>query len=357
MGEDKDDLDLEIDQLLDKISKASEESDDNIKNDVQEAEAQGFEHGHHHSHNKHKVKGKRCIADCCDSCGKKRVITAAWKKICDVKCIPNYIDSDCRDFKLALIIEKIEPEIIEKIFKFLIYRVSINQVVKCIEDPEWRCQAENLLRAKGFYNFIRKEFGEFSKEEISQLLFDVNFCYFDYQNKRSLTDSECTTMLKYYVVYALRSKMKESIVKISELIELDLEYKIAVIESEINYIIKCILEKLLITPFEGGNYTINSFNKIGGLTALLEIFNGLNYGKHDQRNDFKHIRDTIGKYEKVLRTSFDFLNRKIKQVECLVNQRRFIVGITGICEEEVCLGYHNSVEPPTPVVILNSEDE
>lgn len=349
MGEDND-LDLEIDKLLDKISKASKKADDDfgdVSDDFQEIVAQGCEHT---------LKGRKCIADSCDSCGKKRVITRAWKKACNIKYIPPYINDDCRDFKLALILEKIEPQIVEKVFKFLIYRVGINEIVACIDDPEWQMQAENILKANGFYNFIRNEFGEFSKEEISQLLFDVNFCYFDYQNKRTLTDSECVTMLKYYIVYALRDKIKESIVKISELIELDLEYKIAVIEGDIRYIIKCLLEKLLITPFEGGNYTINSFNKIGGLTALLEIFNGLNCGKHDQRNDFKHIRDTINKYEKVLRTSFDFLNRKIKELECLLNQRRFIVGVTGICEEDSSVEYPDIVAPPKPVIILNPED-
>lgn len=348
MGNDNQDLDHEIDNLLNNILKASKKIDHdkgNISDDFQDYVSHGCEHT---------IKGGRLVSDVCDSCSKKRTIARAWKKICNIRYIPPYIDEDCRDFKLALIIEKIEPKIVEKVFKFLIYRVSISQIVDCIDDPEWKKQAESILRSNGYYNFIRKEFGQFDKEEISQLLFDINFCYFDYQNKRTLTDSECVTMLKYYIVYALRDKMKESIVKIVELIELDLEYKIAVIEGEIRYIIKCLLEKLVITPFEGGNYTITSFNKVGSLTDLLEIFNGLNCGKHDQRNDFKHIRDTINRYEKVLRTSFDFLNRKIKELECLVNQRRFIVGVTGICDR----GQYEEdtpdiLIPPQPVIILN----
>lgn len=351
MGDDNHELDSEISNLLNKISKASkkiEHENGNISDDFEEYVSKGCEHT---------LRGGRFVSGTCDSCGKKRAINRAWKKVCNIKYIPPYVDDDCRDFKLALIIEKIEPKIIEKVFKFLIYRVTINEIVCCIDDPEWKVQAESILRANGYYNFIRDEFGSFNKEETSQLLFDVNFCYFDYQNKRTLTDSECVTMLKYYIVYALRDKIKESIVKIAELIELDLEYKIAVIEGEIRYIIKCLLEQLLITPFEGQNLTVTSFNKIGSLTELLEIFNGLNSGKHDQRNDFKHIRDTINKYEKVLRTSFDFLNRKIKELECLVNQRRFIVGVTGICdrgqfEEDT----PDILIPPQPVIILNPRD-
>lgn len=348
LGDDKRDLDFEIDRLLNEISKTSRNIDhDNggISDDFQELVESGCENT---------LKGKRLVSSPCDSCGKKGVITRAWKKVCNIRYIPPYVDEDCRDFKLALIIDKIEAPIVEKVFKFLIYRISINEIVNCIDDPEWKMQAETILRSMGFYNFVRKEFGQFNKEEISQMLFDINFCCFDYQNKRTLTDSECTQMLKYYIVYTLRDKMRESIVKISELIELDLEYKIAVIEGEIRYIINCLLEKLVLTPFEGGNYTITNFNKIGSLTQLLEIFNGLNCGKHDQRNDFKHIRDTINKYEKVLRTSFDFLNRKIRELECLFNQRRFIVGVTGICDK--CSfenEYPDIIVPPQPVIILN----
>ncbi|MEG0371169.1 MAG: hypothetical protein RR645_02615 [Clostridium sp.] len=351
LADDNNDLDYEINKLLNNINKASKQGDHDIGNigdDFQEFVSSGCSNT---------IKGGKVVNDPCDSCSKQKVITKTWNKICNLKYIPPYIDEDCRDFKLALIIEKIEPKIIEKVFKFLIYRISVSEIMGCIDDPEWKVQAENILRANGYYNFIRCEFGEFKKEEISQLLFDINFCVFDYQNKRTLEDSECVTMLKYYIVYALRDRIKESIVKVSELIELDLEYKIAVIEGEIKYIIKCLLEQLIITPFEGGNYTVTSFNKIGGLTDLLEIFNGLNSGKHDQRNDFKHIRDTINKFEKVLRTSFDFLNRKIKELECLMNQRRFIVGITGICgrsqyEEET----PDIIVPPKPVIILNPND-
>lgn len=353
MGDDDRDLDYEINNLLDKISKASRKVDHslgNIDDEFEEYVSKGCEHT---------LRGGRFVTSTCDSCGKKRVIARAWKKVCNIRYIPPYVDEDCRDFKLALIIEKIDSKIVEKVFKFLIFKVSIQEVVECIEDPEWKKQAESILRANGYYNFVRQEFGEFNKEEISQLLFDVNFCYFDYQNRRTLTDSECITMLKYYIVYVLRDKIKESIVKIAELIELDLEYKIAVIEGEIKYIIKCLLEQLVITPFDGhGNYTITSFNKVGSLTSLLEIFNGINAGRHDQRNDFKHTRDTIYKYEKVLRTSFDFLNRKIKELECLYNQRSFIVGVTGICdrsqfEEDT----PDIVVPPQPVIILNPRDE
>lgn len=351
MGDDRRELDSEIDSLLNKISKASRNINHdkgNVSDDFEEYVSKGCENT---------LRGGRFVSSTCDSCGKKRAIDRAWRKACNIKYIPPYVDDDCRDFKMALIIEKIEPKIIEKVFKFLIYRVSINEIVGCIDDPEWKVQAESILRANGFYNFIRDEFGTFNKEEISQLLFDVNFCYFDYQNKRTLTDSECVTMLKYYIVYALRDKIKESIVKISELIELDLEYKIAVIEGEIRYIIKCLLEQLVLTPFDGQNLTVTSFNKVGSLTDLLEIFNGINAGRHDQRNDFKHIRDTINKYEKVLRTSFDFLNRKIKELECLMNQRRFIVGVTGICdrgqfEEDT----PDILVPPQPVIILNPRD-
>ncbi|KMT23366.1 hypothetical protein [Clostridium cylindrosporum] len=351
MANDNEDLDYEINKLLNEISKASKKidhEDGNFGDEFQEFVSDGC---------CDTLKGGKLASSPCDSCSKKRAIVRAWRRVCNIKYIPPYVDEDCRDFKLALIIEKIEPQIVEKVFKFLIYRVSISEIVGCIDDPEWKVQAESILRANGYYNFIRKEFGNFGKEEILQLLFDVNFCCFDYQNKRTLTDSECVTMLKYYIVYVLRDKIKESIVKISELIELDLEYKIAVIEGEIRYIIKCLLEQLVITPFEGGSYTITNFNKIGSLTQLLEIFNGLNCGKHDQRNDFKHIRDTINKYEKVLRTSFDFLNRKIRQIECLMNQRRFIVGVTGICgrgrfEDES----PDIIIPPKPVIILNPRD-
>ncbi|MEF9952125.1 MAG: hypothetical protein RR840_02825 [Clostridium sp.] len=352
MSEDNQDLDNEINKLLNDIAKASKQMDSeegDVSDDFQDFVSSGCDNT---------LKGGHFVNDPCDSCSRKKVITKTWNRIRNIQYTPPYVDEDIKDFQLALILEKIEPKIVEKVFKFLMFRVSMYEIVGCIDDPEWKMQAENILMANGYYNFIRTNFGDFTKEEISQLLFDINFCLFDYQNKRTLTDSECVTMLKYYIVYSLRNMMKNNIISIVESIELDLEYQISVIQGEIQYIIKCLLEQLVITPFSpASNYTITSFNKVGALTDLLEIFNGINQGRHDQRNDFKHIRDTINRYEKVLRTSFDFLNRKIKELECLMNQRRYIVGITGICgrpiyEEE----QPNVVAPAKPVIILNPYD-
>ncbi|MEG0133998.1 MAG: hypothetical protein RR782_07720 [Clostridium sp.] len=349
MADEYDDIDNEINKLLNDIAKASKKLDSE-KGDIGDNFYEFVSEGCNNT-----IKGGHLVNDPCDSCSRKKVITKTWNRLQRLDYTPPYIDVDVRDFQLALILEKIEPKIVEKVFKFLMYRVSIYEIIGCIDDPEWKMQAENILMANGYYNFIRTNFGEFTKEEISQLLFDINFCLFDYQNKRTLDSSECVTMIKYYIVYSLRNLMKNNIVKIVESIELDLEYHISVIQGEIQYIIKCLLEQLVITPFSpASNYTITSFNKVGALSDLLEIFNGINQGRHDQRDDFKHIRDTIHRYEKVLRTSFDFLNRKVKELECLMNQRRYIVGITGLCgrptyEEE----YPEVVAPAKPVIILN----
>jgi len=166
-------------------------------------------------------------------------------------------------------------------------------------------------------------------------------------------------MVKYYIVLTVRDKIKESLFKIAKLIELELEYKIAVIEGEIRYIIRCILQEIVVTPLPTTNYNITHFNEIGSLTELLKIFNGFEGGKHDERSDFKEIRDTIAKYEKVVRTTFELLNDKIKEYGCLIDQRKFIVGVTGICERPNVYPVYdyegqNVIIPPVPIVILNS---
>jgi hypothetical protein len=194
------------------------------------------------------------------------------------------------------------------------------------------------------------------------MLFDINYFYFDVEYNRNLDEKDRICMLKYYIVLVLRNKIKESFFRIARLIELELEYKIAVIEGEIRYLIKCILQEIAITPLPAANYNINYFNKIGSLTELLRIFDGLEGGKHEERSDFRHIRDTIMKYEKVIRTTFDLLNKKIKEYETLIGQRRFIVGVTGICERPNVFPTsengttHPVVVPPQPVVILDSKN-
>lgn len=260
-------------------------------------------------------------------------------------------------------IEKIDDCIIEKAFTYLVYRTSIDEILKCIDDPEWRKQAEAILRSTGFKHFIDENFGKFTKQKIIDMLFDVNFCYFDWYYKRNLCESECVLMLKYYIVMVLRNRIKESLFKIAKLIELELEYRIAVIESEIRYLIKCILQEIAITPLPAANYNIETFNKIGSLTDILKIMDGISgkegcCGKHDQRNDFRHIRDTIRKYEKVIRTTLDILNKKILEYERLVNQRSFIIGITGICDKESIIkeGFIEKspvIIPPIPIVVVN----
>lgn len=307
--------------------------------------------------------GKKVAYFPCDTCKTKKAIIEEYNRVCIKEYIPPYIDKDCRDYKIALVIEKIDDCIIEKAFTYLVYRTSIDEILRCIDDPEWRKQAEALLRSTGFKCFIDENFGRFTKQRIIDMLFDVNFCYFDGYYKRNLCESECVLMVKYYIVQVLRNRIKESLYKIAKLIELELEYKIAVIESEIRYLIKCILQEILITPIPAANYNIESFNKIGSLTDILKILDGISgkegcCGKHDQRNDFRHIRDTIRKYEKVIRTTLDILNKKILEYEKLIDQRAFIVGITGICDRNGLMTngrFEKSpiITPPVPIVVVN----
>lgn len=306
--------------------------------------------------------GKKVAYFPCDNCKKKQVIIEQYNKVCNKQYTPPYVDQDCRDFKIALIVERIEDEIVDKVFKYLIYRTSIREIVCAIVDPEWRRQAEDILRTQGYSNFINDVFGKFNKKQIVQMLFDINYFYFDVEYSRNLDEKDAICMLKYYIVLVLRNKIKESFFRIARLIELELEYKIAVIEGEIRYLIKCILQEIAITPLPAANYNINYFNKIGSLTELLRIFDGLEGGKHEERSDFRHIRDTVMKYEKVIRTTFDLLNKKIKEYEALIGQRRFIVGVTGICERPHVFPTSENgttppvVVPPQPVVILDSKN-
>lgn len=302
------------------------------------------------------VKRPPCSA--CDECKKKQVIIEQYNRVCNKEYIPPYIDKDCRDFKLSLVIQRIDDRILESVFSYLIYRVSIREILCKIDDPEWKRDGEALLASTGYNTFIQNSFGKINKNLIIQMLFDVNYCYFNADYKRNLSKSECQTMIKYFIVITLRNRLKESLFKIAKLIELELEYKIAVIEGEIRYIIKCILQEIVITPLPATNYNITFFNKIGSLTELLKIYNGFEGGKHDERSDFRHIRDTINKYEKVVRTSLDLLNSKIKEYGDLTQQRTFIVGVTGICERpnvfpEYKDGIAPVVVPPVPVVILS----
>lgn len=302
--------------------------------------------------------GKKVAYFPCDTCKQKQVIIEQYNKVCNRQYIPPYVDTDCADFKLALIVDRIDDEIIERIFRYLVLRISIRDIACVIADPEWRRQAEDILRVQGYSNFINESFGKFTKKQIIQILFDINYFYFDTDYNRNLDNKECICMLKYFIVLVLRSRIKESLFRIVKLIELELEYKITVIESEIRYLIKCILQEIAITPLPAANYNITYFNKIGTLTELLKIFDGSEGGKHDERSDFRHIRDTITKFEKVIRTTLDLLNKKIKEFEALIAQRKFIVGVTGICERPNVFptaenGVNPLVVPPQPVVILN----
>lgn len=352
-----DNLQNEIKNLVNRImdnSKGNEEDsgkDENFDENFNEFLSSSLEYG---------IKGdKRIPYFPCDTCKKKQVIIEEYKRICNREYIPPYVDNDCRDFKIALVVEKIDEETLEKVFKYLIFRISIREILDCIEDPEWRRQGEAILRAKGYGRFIEDAFGRFNKKSIYQFLFDLNYCYFDNYTSRNLETLECNEMLKYYIVYILRKKIKESLFRIIKLIEIELEYKIAVVESQIRYYIKCILQEIAITPLPAANYNITHFNKIGSLTELLKIFDGAEGGRHDERSDFRNIRDTIRKYERVIRTTLDALNKNIKEYECLTSQRRFIVGITGICERPNATPYEREATsiliPPQPVVILNPQ--
>lgn len=352
------DFDREIDELfkkiVDNVGTIDEDNEyDGIDDCFNEYILSSVSHGY--------KGGKKISYFPCDTCGRKKAIIEKYNRVCNKEYIPPYVDRDCRDYKIALVVEKIDECIVEKVFRYLIFRISIQEIVSVIDDPEWRKQAEAILRSKGYGNFIESSFGKFNKKQIIQMIFDVNFCYFDAYYKRNLKDYECIDMVKYYIVQFIRDRLKESLFKIAQLIELELEYKIAVIESEIRYLIKCILQEIMITPLPAANYNINYFNKIGSLTELLKIFDGAEGGRHDERSDFRHIRDTVRKYEKVIRTTLDLLNKKIKEYECLISQRRFIVGVTGICEKSSIFpgeigGNENIVVPPKPVIVLNPPD-
>lgn len=353
MADSDNNIDYEIDEFLKKIvnnTKQLPKVEDEIDDNFSEFVANTVEYS---------LKGDKKIPYYpCDTCKKKQVLIDQYNKICHREYIPPYIDPDCRDYKIALVIERIDAQIVERAFKYLIYRTSIHEIVERIDDPEWRMQAERILRVKGYGAFIEKEFGKLSKNQIIQMLFDINFYYFDCSNKRTLQESECLSMLKYYIVLSLRDRVKDGLFKIAKLIEIELEYKIAVIESEIRYFIKCILQEIVLTPLPATNYNITFFNKIGSLTELLKIFNGLEGGKHDERSDFRHIRNTVEKYEKVVRTSLDILNKKIRQYENLLGQRTFIVGVTGVCEKQGVASLGESpapsvVFPPQPVIVVN----
>jgi hypothetical protein len=353
MADGDNNIDYEIDEFLKKIvnnMKQIPNNEDEIDDSFNEFVANTVEYS---------LKGDKKIPYFpCDTCKKKQVLIDQYHKICHREYIPPYIDPDCRDYKIALVIERIDAQIVERAFKYLIFRTSINEIVERIDDPEWRMQAESILRVKGYGAFIEKEFGKLGKDQIIQMLFDINFYYFDCDSRRTLKEAECLCMLKYYIVLSLRDRVKEGLFKIAKLIEIELEYKITVIESEIRYFIKCILQEIVITPLPATNYNITFFNKIGSLTELMKIFNGIDAGRHDERSDFRHIRNTVERYEKVVRTSFDILNKKIKQLEELLSQRKFIVGVTGVCEKQGVLSSGESVGPsvvipPQPVIVLN----
>lgn len=362
-GENNKNLDRKIDGFLKKITGTLENDDELERIEVGDC----FDE-HILSSVAYGIKGGRKFAYFpCDTCKKKQAIIEQYERVCIKEYIPPYVDKDCRDYKIALVIERIDDCIVEKVFRYLIYRTSIEEILRCIDDPEWKKQAEAILRSTGFKKFIEQNFEKFNKSRIIDMLFDINFCCFDGFYKRNLNECECIDMIKYYIVFVLRDKIKESIFRIAKLIELELEYKIAVIESEIRYLIKCILQEIVITPLPAANYNIETFNKIGSLTDILKILDGIAgkdgcCGKHDQRSDFRHIRDTIRKYEKVVRTTLEILNKKINEYERLVNQRRFIVGVTGICEKpSVAPVYENGkppvIVPPVPIVVLNPPQE
>jgi hypothetical protein len=345
-----DEIDAFLKSVVDRVREAQLGVDDEIEDFFDEVVSSTLSYG--------TKDGKRVPYFPCDPCMTKQVVAEQYNKVANKEYVPPYVDTDTRDFKLALVLDRTDEKIIEKVFRYLLLRTSIREIIEIIDDPEWRKQAEALLIANGYVTFIEKEFGKISKKLIIQMLFDINYCYFDSYYKRNLTQLECISMLKYYIVVALRDRIKESLFRIVKLIALELEYKIAVIESEIRYLIKCILQEIVITPIPAANYNITHFNKIGSLTELLRLFNGFEGGKHDERGDFRHIRDTIRKYEKVIRTTFDLLNKKIKEYECLIGQRTFIVGVTDICERPNVTpievgGAVPVVVPPQPLIVLN----
>lgn len=356
MGDEKR-VDRDVERLIDKIMDNIKENDEcneceDFKDDFQDYIFESVSSA---------TKNRRIPFSPCNDCAKKQVIIEQYDRACFKEYIPPYVDTNCRDFKIALVVEKMDECTVETVFNFLILRMSIEDVLSIIDDPEWRAQAENLLLSSGYSCFIQKNFGRISKKLIIQILFDINFCYFNYHNSRTLKGQDCIDMVKYYLVVSLRDKIKESFFKIVKLIELEYEYKIAIIEGEIRYIIKCILQEILITP--NSNLNIDSFNRIGSLTDVLKILDGVivgsstsMHGKHDERGDFRHIRDTIRKYEKVVRTTLDLLNKKIKQYESLIDKRKYIVGVTGICERPNVIPIEKSapiVVPPKPIVVLN----
>lgn len=350
------DIDKVIDKIMSNVRSMEEDHEDDNYDCYDDFILESMNKG---------TDGKKIAYSPCDSCGRKKVIIHNYKRVANREYIPPYIDPDVRDFKIALIIERIDSDTVEKIFKYLLFRVSIRDILDKIDDPEWRKQAEAIIRTSGYSAFIDKNFGKLNKKQIIQLLFDVNFCYFNDYDKRNINNSECEEMLKYYIVLVLRGSIKESLLKIVKTIELELEYKIAVIEGEIRYIIKCILQEIVVAPFPTNNLSVEDFNKIGSLTEVLKVLDGViingntaALGKHDERSDFRHIRDTIRKYEKTVRTSFDLLNKKISQYEHLLGQRKYIVGVTGICEKASDVriddeGTPPVVVPPIPLVVLN----
>lgn len=351
----------EIDDIIKKVMENSKEDAADLEGEIDGSIDDCFNEYLLSSVNYGLKDGKKVAYFPCDTCKKKQIIIEQYNKVCNRHYTPPYVDPDCADFKLALIVDRIDEEIIEKIFRYLVFRISIRDIACAIADPEWRRQAEDILRVQGYSNFINESFGKFTKKQIIQILFDINYFYFDLDYSRNLDEKECACMLRYYIVLVLRGRIKESLFRIVKMIELELEYKIAVIESEIRYLIKCILQEIAITPLPAANYNITYFNKIGTLTELLKIFNGIEGGKHDERSDFRHIRDTIIKFEKVVRTTLDLLNKKIKEYEALISQRKFIVGVTGICERPNIFptsenGGSPLVVPPQPVVILNPQD-
>ena len=268
------------------------------------------------------------------------------------------MDKDCRDFRIALVLDRLDEQILQRAVSFLILRTSINDIVSRITKDEWKDEARSMLRNTGFRPFFENNFGKLTKVLITQMMFDVNYCCFDPKFKKNLNKSECVEMVKFYIIAALRDSIKENLYKFAKTIELELEYKIAVIEGEIKYIIRCVLEEIVISPFPVANYTVGYFNKIGSLTEILKIMNGADGGKHEQHEDFRSIRNTIRKYQRVVETSFDLLNKKVKEYECLINQRILIVGITGICETTtmpypIPKGRKPIVAPPVPIVVLN----
>lgn len=294
----------------------------------------------------------------CDSCKRKQIITEQYYRVTSREYIPPYVDKDCRDFRIALVIDRLDEQILERAVSFLLLRTSIDDVVSRISKNEWKDEARNVLRNVGFKQFFDNNFGKLTKVLIGRMMFDVNYCCFNPRVKKNLNKSECTEMIKFYIIAALRDNIKEDLYKFAKIVELELEYKIAVIEGEIKYIIKCLLQELVISPLPMTNYNINFFNKIGSLTEVLKLMNGFEGGKHDQHEDFRSIRNTIKKYQKVVETSFDLLNKKIKEYECLINQRILIVGITGICETTTMpyplpKGKQPIMVPPVPIVVLN----